>query len=439
MDKYTEVVKEIQRGNHEARNMLENQLKQDYQYMVANVNDLAQAEGLLRSAIASAMANITPTSSPDGIGESVRRNLEWNLTRASQVRRDYNQGNNYDDETVTFSQSGTYRMNNNPQGGYAGPAGYQNNGYSQQNTYNDRTNNYNQTNNFSGNNNAGYGQQSNINNNAGYGQQSNINNNAGYRQQNNINNGAGYRQQNNINNAARPQAPSNAAKNNNKKNFIKYALIGAGIPAIIIIGIVLYNVFLKNEPSSSSSGGNSTKRVVSGIDDNTGNSTEDYSYQDDTEDTSYNDTETSDNNIASDTGYEVVIEDYFYYYSNENAEGMKLCYLDCIRDSMEKDMYSSVSGANSMDDYWQVMENGYGSDFQITADIVSTEECDAATVLGLESHVQTTYGEKVTIDRAIIANLHETCSGSLTTYSFDESIYVAYIDGAWYMIGTVLQ
>ena len=113
MDKYTEIVKEIQRGNQEARNMLENQLKQDYQYMVANVNDLAQAEGLLRSAIASAMANITPTSNPDGIGESVRRNLEWNLTRASQVRRDYNQGNNYGDDTVTFSRSGTYSMNNN--------------------------------------------------------------------------------------------------------------------------------------------------------------------------------------------------------------------------------------------------------------------------------------------------------------------------------------
>lgn len=407
MDKYTEIVKEIQRGNREARNMLENQLKQDYQYMVANVNDLAQAEGLLRSAIASAMANITSTSSPDGIGESVRRNLEWNLTRASQVRRDYNQGNNYGDGTVTFSRSGTYSMNNNPQGGYAGPAGYRNNGYGQQNIYNGRTNNYNQANNFSGNNNAGYGQQS------------------------NINNGAGYGQQNNINNAARPQTPSNTApKTNNKKNFIKYALIGAGILAIIIIGIVLYNVFFKD---------NSSKKVVSGIDDNTGNSTEDYSYQDDTEDTSYNDTETSDNNIASDTGYEIVIEDYFYYYSNEDAEGMKLCYLDCIRDSMEKDMYSSVSGANSMDDYWQVMENGYGSGFQITADIASTEECDASTVLGLESHIQTTYGEKVTIDRAIIANLHETCSGSLTTYSFDESIYVAYINGAWYMIGTVLQ
>lgn len=417
MDKYTEIVKEIQRGNQEARNMLENQLKQDYQYMVANVNDLAQAEGLLRSAIASAMANITPTSNPDGIGESVRRNLEWNLTRASQVRRDYNQGNNYGDDTVTFSRSGTYSMNNNPQGGYAGPAGYRNNGYGQQNTYNDRTNNYNQANNLGGNNNAGYGQRS------------------------NINNGAGYGQQNNINNAARPQTPSNAAPktNNNKKNFIKYALIGAGIPAIIIIGIVLYNVFFKDDPGSSSSGGNSSKNVVSGIDDNTGNSTEDYSYQDDTEDTSYNDTETSENNIASDTGYEIVIEDYFYYYSNEDAEGMKLCYLDCIRDSMEKDMYSSVSGANSMDDYWQVMEDGYGSDFQITADIASTEECDASTVLGLESHVQTTYGEKVTIDRAIIANLHETCSGSLTTYSFDESIYVAYINGAWYMIGTVLQ
>lgn len=419
MDKYTEIVKEIQRGNQEARNMLENQLKQDYQYMVANVNDLAQAEGLLRSAIASAMANITSTSSPDGIGESVRRNLEWNLTRASQVRRDYNQGNNYGDGTVTFSQNGAYRMNNNFQGGYAGPAGYRNNGYVQQNTYNDRTNNYNQTNNFNGNNNAGYGQQSNINNGAGYGQRSNINN------------GSGYGQQNNINNAARPQTPSNTApKTNNKKNFIKYALIGAGILAIIIIGIVLYNVFFKD---------NSSKKVVSGIDDNTGNSTEDYSYQDDTEDTSYNDTETSDNNIASDTGYEIVIEDYFYYYSNEDAEGMKLCYLDCIRDSMEKDMYSSVSGANSMDDYWQVMENGYGSDFQITADIASTEECDASTVLGLESHIQTTYGEKVTIDRAIIANLHETCSGSLTTHSFDESIYVAYINGAWYMIGTVLQ
>lgn len=419
MDKYTEIVKEIQRGNQEARNMLENQLKQDYQYMVANVNDLAQAEGLLRSAIASAMANITSTSSPDGIGESVRRNLEWNLTRASQVRRDYNQGNNYGDGTVTFSQNGAYRMNNNSQGGYAGPAGYRNNGYVQQNTYNDRTNNYNQTNNFNGNNNAGYGQQSNINNGAGYGQRSNINN------------GSGYGQQNNINNAARPQTPSNTApKTNNKKNFIKYALIGAGILAIIIIGIVLYNVFFKD---------NSSKKVVSGIDDNTGNSTEDYSYQDDTEDTSYNDTETSDNNIASDTGYEIVIEDYFYYYSNEDAEGMKLCYLDCIRDSMEKDMYSSVSGANSMDDYWQVMENGYGSDFQITADIASTEECDASTVLGLESHIQTTYGEKVTIDRAIIANLHETCSGSLTTHSFDESIYVAYINGAWYMIGTVLQ
>lgn len=419
MDKYTEIVKEIQRGNQEARNMLENQLKQDYQYMVANVNDLAQAEGLLRSAIASAMANITPTSNPDGIGESVRRNLEWNLTRASQVRRDYNQGNNYGDDTVTFSRSGTYSMNNNPQGGYAGPAGYRNNGYGQQNIYNDRTNNYNQANNFSGNNNAGYGQQSNINNGAGYGQRSNINN------------GSGYGQQNNINNAARPQTPSNTAPNtNNKKNFIKYALIGAGILAIIIIGIVLYNVFFKD---------NSSKKVVSGIDDNTGNSTEDYSYQDDTEDTSYNDTETSDNNIASDTGYEIVIEDYFYYYSNEDAEGMKLCYLDCIRDSMEKDMYSSVSGANSMDDYWQVMENGYGSDFQITADIASTEECDASTVLGLESHIQTTYGEKVTIDRAIIANLHETCSGSLTTHSFDESIYVAYINGAWYMIGTVLQ
>lgn len=417
MDKYTEIVKEIQRGNQEARNMLENQLKQDYQYMVANVNDMAQAEGLLRSAIASAMANITPTSNPDGIGESVRRNLEWNLTRASQVRRDYNQGNNYGDDTVTFSRSGTYSMNNNPQGGYAGPAGYRNNGYGQQNTYNDRTNNYNQANNLGGNNNAGYGQRS------------------------NINNGAGYGQQNNINNGARPQTPSNAAPktNNNKKNFIKYALIGAGIPAIIIIGIVLYNVFFKDNPGSSSSGGNSSKKVVSGIDDNTGNSTEDYSYQDDTEDTSYNDTETSENNIASDTGYEIVIEDYFYYYSNEDAEGMKLCYLDCIRDSMEKDMYSSVSGANSMDDYWQVMEDGYGSDFQITADIVSTEECDASTVLGLESHVQTTYGEKVTIDRAIIANLHETCSGSLTTYSFDESIYVAYINGAWYMIGTVLQ
>lgn len=429
MDKYTEIVKEIQRGNREARNMLENQLKQDYQYMVANVNDLAQAEGLLRSAIASAMANITPTSNPDGIGESVRRNLEWNLTRASQVRRDYNQGNNYGDDTVTFSRSGTYSMNNNPQGGYAGPAGYRNNGYGQQNIYNDRTNNYNQANNFSGNNNAGYGQQSNINNGAGYGQRSNINN------------GSGYGQQNNINNAARPQTPSNAAPktNNNKKNFIKYALIGAGIPAIIIIGIVLYIVFLKPKPGSSSSGGNSSKKVVSDIDDNTGNSTEDYSYQDDTEDTSYNDTETSDNNIASDTGYEIVIEDYFYYYSNEDAEGMKLCYLDCIRDSVEKDMYSSVSGANSMDDYWQVMENGYGSDFQITADIVSTDECDASTVLGLESHIQTTYGEKVTIDRAIIANLHETCSGSLTTYSFDESIYVAYINGAWYMIGTVLQ
>lgn len=420
MDKYTEIVKEIQRGNQEARNMLENQLKQDYQYMVANVNDLAQAEGLLRSAIASAMANITSTSSPDGIGESVRRNLEWNLTRASQVRRDYNQGNNYGDGTVTFSQNGAYRMNNNSQGGYAGPAGYRNNGYGQQNIYNDRTNNYNQANNFSGNNNAGYGQQSNINNGAGYGQRSNINN------------GSGYGQQNNINNAARPQTPSNTAPktNKNKKNFIKYALIGAGIPAIIIIGIVLYNVFFKD---------NSSKKVVSGIDDNTGNSTEDYSYQDDTEDTSYNDTETSDNNIASDTGYEIVIEDYFYYYSNEDAEGMKLCYLDCIRDSMEKDMYSSVSGANSMDDYWQVMENGYGSDFQITADIASTEECDASTVLGLESHIQTTYGEKVTIDRAIIANLHETCSGSLTTHSFDESIYVAYINGAWYMIGTVLQ
>lgn len=428
MDKYTEIVKEIQRGNQEARNMLENQLKQDYQYMVANVNDLAQAEGLLRSAIASAMANITSTSSPDGIGESVRRNLEWNLTRASQVRRDYNQGNNYGDDTVTFSRSGTYSMNNNPQGGYAGPAGYRNNGYGQQNIYNDRTNNYNQANNFSGNNNAGYGQQSNINNGAGYGQRSNINN------------GSGYGQQNNINNAARPQTPSNVApKTNNKKNFIKYALIGAGIPAIIIIGIVLYNVFLKDKPGSSSSGGNSSKKVVSGIDDNTGNSTEDYSYQDDTEDTSYNDTETSDNNIASDTGYEIVIEDYFYYYSNEDAEGMKLCYLDCIRDSMEKDMYSSVSGANSMDDYWQVMEDGYGSDFVISAEIKSVNECDASTIAGLEAHVQTTYGGTVTIDRAVIANLHETCRGSLKSYSFDESIYVAYIDGAWYMIGTVLQ
>lgn len=403
MDKYTEIVKEIQRGNREARNMLENQLKQDYQYMVANVNDLAQAEGLLRSAIASAMANITSTSSPDGIGESVRRNLEWNLTRASQVRRDYNQGNNYGDGTVTFSRSGTYSMNNNPQGGYAGPAGYRNNGYGQQNIYNGRTNNYNQANNFSGNNNAGYGQQS------------------------NINNGAGYGQQNNINNAARPQTPSNT---NNKKNFIKYALIGAGILAIIIIGIVLYNVFFKD---------NSSKKVVSGIDDNTGNSTEDYSYQDDTEDTSYNDTETSDNNIASDTGYEIVIEDYFSYYSNEDAEGMKLCYLDCIRDSMEKDMYSSVSGAKSMDDYWQVMEDGYGSDFVISAEIKSVNECDASTIAGLEAHVQTTYGGTVTIDRAVIANLHETCRGSLKSYSFDESIYVAYIDGAWYMIGTVLQ
>lgn len=428
MDKYTEIVKEIQRGNREARNMLENQLKQDYQYMVANVNDLAQAEGLLRSAIASAMANITSTSSPDGIGESVRRNLEWNLTRASQVRRDYNQGNNYGDDTVTFSRSGTYSMNNNPQGGYAGPAGYRNNGYGQQNIYNDRTNNYNQANNFSGNNNAGYGQQSNINNGAGYGQRSNINN------------GSGYGQQNNINNAARPQTPSNTApKTNNKKNFIKYALIGAGIPAIIIIGIVLYNVFLNPKPGSSSSGGNSSKKVVSGIDDNTGNSTEDYSYQDDTEDTSYNDTETSDNNIASDTGYEIVIEDYFSYYSNEDAEGMKLCYLDCIRDSMEKDMYSSVSGAKSMDDYWQVMEDGYGSDFVISAEIKSVNECDASTIAGLEAHVQTTYGGTVTIDRAVIANLHETCRGSLKSYSFDESIYVAYIDGAWYMIGTVLQ
>ncbi len=428
MDKYTEIVKEIQRGNREARNMLENQLKQDYQYMVANVNDLAQAEGLLRSAIASAMANITSTSSPDGIGESVRRNLEWNLTRASQVRRDYNQGNNYGDGTVTFSRSGTYSMNNNPQGGYAGPAGYRNNGYGQQNIYNGRTNNYNQANNFSGNNNAGYGQQSNINNGAGYGQRSNINN------------GAGYGQQNNINNAARPQTPSNTApKTNNKKNFIKYALIGAGILAIIIIGIVLYNVFFKDEPGSSSSGGNSSKKVVSGIDDNTGNSTEDYSYQDDTEDTSYNDTETSDNNIASDTGYEIVIEDYFSYYSNEDAEGMKLCYLDCIRDSMEKDMYSSVSGAKSMDDYWQVMEDGYGSDFVISAEIKSVNECDASTIAGLEAHVQTTYGGTVTIDRAVIANLHETCRGSLKSYSFDESIYVAYIDGAWYMIGTVLQ
>ena len=407
MDKYTEIVKEIQRGNREARNMLENQLKQDYQYMVANVNDLAQAEGLLRSAIASAMANITSTSSPDGIGESVRRNLEWNLTRASQVRRDYNQGNNYGDGTVTFYRSGTYSMNNNPQGGYAGPAGYRNNGYGQQNIYNGRTNNYNQANNFSGNNNAGYGQQS------------------------NINNGAGYGQQNNINNAARPQTPSNTApKTNNKKNFIKYALIGAGILAIIIIGIVLYNVFFKD---------NSSKKVVSGIDDNTGNSTEDYSYQDDTEDTSYNDTETSDNNIASDTGYEIVIEDYFSYYSNEDAEGMKLCYLDCIRDSMEKDMYSSVSGAKSMDDYWQVMEDGYGSDFVISAEIKSVNECDASTIAGLEAHVQTTYGGTVTIDRAVIANLHETCRGSLKSYSFDESIYVAYIDGAWYMIGTVLQ
>ena len=419
MDKYTEIVKEIQRGNQEARNMLENQLKQDYQYMVANVNDLAQAEGLLRSAIASAMANITSTSSPDGIGESVRRNLEWNLTRASQVRRDYNQGNNYGDDTVTFSRSGTYSMNNNPQGGYAGPAGYRNNGYGQQNIYNDRTNNYNQANNFSGNNNAGYGQQSNINNGAGYGQRSNINN------------GAGYGQQNNINNAVRSQTPSNTApKTNNKKNFIKYALIGAGILAIIIIGIVLYNVFFKD---------NSSKKVVSGIDDNTGNSTEDYSYQDDTEDTSYNDTETSDNNIASDTGYEIVIEDYFSYYSNEDAEGMKLCYLDCIRDSMEKDMYSSVSGAKSMDDYWQVMEDGYGSDFVISAEIKSVNECDASTIAGLEAHVQTTYGGTVTIDRAVIANLHETCRGSLKSYSFDESIYVAYIDGAWYMIGTVLQ
>ena len=403
MDKYTEIVKEIQRGNREARNMLENQLKQDYQYMVANVNDLAQAEGLLRSAIASAMANITSTSSPDGIGESVRRNLEWNLTRASQVRRDYNQGNNYGDGTVTFSRSGTYSMNNNPQGGYAGPAGYRNNGYGQQNIYNGRTNNYNQANNFSGNNNAGYGQRS------------------------NINNGAGYGQQNNINNAARPQTPSNTApKTNNKKNFIKYALIGAGILAIIIIGIVLYNVFFKDEPGSSSSGGNSSKKVVSGIDDNT-------------EDTSYNDTETSDNNIASDTGYEIVIEDYFSYYSNEDAEGMKLCYLDCIRDSMEKDMYSSVSGAKSMDDYWQVMEDGYGSDFVISAEIKSVNECDASTIAGLEAHVQTTYGGTVTIDRAVIANLHETCRGSLKSYSFDESIYVAYIDGAWYMIGTVLQ
>lgn len=428
MDKYTEIVKEIQRGNREARNMLENQLKQDYQYMVANVNDLAQAEGLLRSAIASAMENITSTSSPDGIGESVRRNLEWNLTRASQVRRDYNQGNNYGDGTVTFSRSGTYSMNNNPQGGYAGPAGYRNNGYGQQNIYNGRTNNYNQANNFSGNNNAGYGQQSNINNGAGYGQRSNINN------------GAGYGQQNNINNAARPQTPSNTApKTNNKKNFIKYALIGAGILAIIIIGIVLYNVFFKDEPGSSSSGGNSSKKVVSGIDDNTGNSTEDYSYQDDTEDTSYNDTETSDNNIASDTGYEIVIEDYFSYYSNEDAEGMKLCYLDCIRDSMERDMYSSVSGAKSMDDYWQVMEDGYGSDFVISAEIKSVNECDASTIAGLEAHVQTTYGGTVTIDRAVIANLHETCRGSLKSYSFDESIYVAYIDGAWYMIGTVLQ
>lgn len=430
MDKYTEIVKEIQRGNQEARNMLENQLKQDYQYMVANVNDLAQAEGLLRSAIASAMANITSTSSPDGIGESVRRNLEWNLTRASQVRRDYNQGNNYGDDTVTFSRSGTYSMNNNPQGGYAGPAGYRNNGYGQQNIYNDRTNNYNQANNFSGNNNAGYGQQSNINNGAGYGQRSNINN------------GSGYGQQNNINNAVRSQTPSNTAPktNNNKKNFIKYALIGAGIPAIIIIGIVLYNVFLKPKPGSSSSGGNSSKKEVPSIDDNTGNSTEDYSYQDDTEeDTSYNDTETSDNNIASDTGYEIVIEDYFYYYSNEDAEGMKLCYLDCIRDSMEKDMYSSVSGANSMDDYWQVMEDGYGSDFVISAEIKSVNECDASTIAGLEAHVQTTYGGTVTIDRAVIANLHETCRGSLKSYSFDESIYVAYIDGAWYMIGTVLQ
>lgn len=415
MDKYTEIVKEIQRGNREARNMLENQLKQDYQYMVANVNDLAQAEGLLRSAVASAMANITSTSSPDGIGESVRRNLEWNLTRASQVRRDYNQGNNYGDGTVTFSRSGTYSMNNNPQGGYAGPAGYRNNGYGQQNIYNGRTNNYNQANNFSGNNNAGYGQQSNINNGAGYGQRSNINN------------GAGYGQQNNINNAARPQTPSNTApKTNNKKNFIKYALIGAGILAIIIIGIVLYNVFFKDEPGSSSSGGNSSKKVVSGIDDNT-------------EDTSYNDTETSDNNIASDTGYEIVIEDYFSYYSNEDAEGMKLCYLDCIRDSMEKDMYSSVSGAKSMDDYWQVMEDGYGSDFVISAEIKSVNECDASTIAGLEAHVQTTYGGTVTIDRAVIANLHETCRGSLKSYSFDESIYVAYIDGAWYMIGTVLQ
>ena len=66
-------------------------------------------------------------------------------------------------------------------------------------------------------------------------------------------------------------------------------------------------------------------------------------------------------------------------------------------------------------------------------------ECDASTIAGLEAHVQTTYGGTVTIDRAVIANLHETCRGSLKLYSFDESIYVAYIDGAWYMIGTVLQ
>lgn len=141
------------------------------------------------------------------------------------------------------------------------------------------------------------------------------------------------------------------------------------------------------------------------------------------------------NNDYDKEGYKELIDTYFEAYSNEDMDAMIACYPDEIGETVRESFISQAGGTTDAD-YWDVMESGYGDDFEITAEITDAVPGDSSDIADLEENIKDVYDVSYDVQYAVKLDLDETCSGSLYEYTFSETVYAAVIDGEWYLIGT---
>ncbi|MGN0393853.1 MAG: hypothetical protein ACI4EF_00655, partial [Coprococcus sp.] len=123
---YKSAVEAMLAGDDKGRQQLYMLLKQNYYYMVSDIGDQAQAEGLFKNAFVTVVSNINNQTNPDTIGDMFRRNLEWSLSNVPEAKlqagNQSNQGYQPNRQAGNQSNQG-YQPNR--QAGYQPNQGYQ--------------------------------------------------------------------------------------------------------------------------------------------------------------------------------------------------------------------------------------------------------------------------------------------------------------------------